>query len=138
MKIDRAAVRKAARRAAPTSWGRAHVSVAVVDNQTIRELSRRYLSKDRVTDVLAFPIDESLGGGCEERSWTIGEVIVSAEKALQEAASRGLDPQEELTLYLVHGMLHLAGYNDDSAEHRARMYAKEKEIMCGLGHSYVR
>ena len=138
MAIPRASAWRAAAAAAPASWDRGVLSVAFVDNAAIRELSRNYLKNDLATDVLAFPLDEGQTGEPDAEPRMVGEVIVSAERALQEAETRGLAAEAELTLYLVHGILHLAGFDDHCTRDRARMYAREQEIMCGLGYSYVR
>lgn len=115
----------------------ADVSVAVVDNETIHELNRRYLAHDYETDVLSFLLD---GDGPEAQSLEPftkrgrgkridGEVIVSAEAAAEMAADFSWRPQDELVLYLVHGLLHLVGYDDLTDAEREVMRRREREVL---------
>jgi probable rRNA maturation factor len=84
---------------------RGTISLAIVDDATIRPLNNRYLGHDYATDVLSFVL--------EQNEHTIdGEVIVSAETALNSAAGFGWKAEDELLLYVIHGGLHLAGYDD--------------------------
>lgn len=103
------------------------LSVAVVTNERIHDLNRRYLEHDYVTDVLAFPLSE----GDEEIE---GEVVVSAERAIEEAAIRGVDPHAELMLYVVHGILHLLGHDDHDPVAARRMHAETLRLLRGLGY----
>jgi probable rRNA maturation factor len=96
------------------------VSVALVDDATIRELNRRHLGHDWPTDVLSFPLTEP---GDEEFS---GALVLSAEMAARTAHEAGLDAWPELALYLVHGLLHLCGHDDQTPEPRARMRQLEQ------------
>lgn len=100
------------------------VSVAVVDDPTIHELNRRFLRHDYPTDVLSFLLEQS--PGCVE-----GEIIVSADTARERAAEFGCTPHEELLLYVVHGALHLLGYDDHTVRDRRVMRAKERECLDG-------
>ncbi len=92
------------------------VSVAIVDNREIRRLNRRFLGRDAVTDVIAFANDDPTPDGL------LGDVAVSAEKAAREARRRGVSPQGELLLYVVHGVLHLLGMDDASQADAQRMH----------------
>ena len=69
---------------------------------------------------------------------TIGSLVISAEMARSEASRRGVSARDELALYVVHGLLHLAGYDDATAAQRRRMYKREREVMTGAGRPYVR
>src|SRR5438477_4423413 len=84
----------------------AEVSLAFVDNATIHRLNQRYLQHDEPTDVLSFPLSDS---GAKRLT---GELLIGAEVAAAQAASREHDVQAELTLYVIHGLLHLCGYDD--------------------------
>jgi len=101
------------------------LSVAFVDDAQIRELNRRFLRRDRPTDVLAFPSDDD--------DPLLGEVVISAERAKSAANERGIDPDHELALYLVHGVLHLVGYNDHTPSAAAKMHAREDELLVQMG-----
>jgi len=81
------------------------LSVAVVDDPTIHELNARHLAHDYPTDVLSFALTD-------EPPRLEGEVIVSADTAVANAADYGWPPEHELLLYVVHGVLHLAGHRD--------------------------
>jgi probable rRNA maturation factor len=102
----------------------AQVSVAFVDEVTSRTLNNRYLKHDEPTDVLSFPLSE----GAEKLN---GELVICAAVAKAQSEMRGHNVQAELALYVIHGLLHLCGYNDDSADadsemrHRERHYLKQ-------------
>lgn len=83
------------------------LSVALVDDATIRALNIEYRNVDRATDVLAFPMEE---GG-----W-LGDVIISVPTARRQATKRRKKLLEELTFLLAHGLLHLLGYDHDTDE----------------------
>ena len=97
---------------------KSEISIAVVDDATIRDLNRRYLDHDYETDVLSFVLER------DERHLE-GEIVISAETAAREALLAGWSLHEELLLYAVHGALHLAGYED-----RSRHEAVEMETLC--------
>ena len=103
----------------------AEISLAFVDNATIQRLNRQFLDHDEPTDVLSFPLSKS--GTLE------GELIIGAEVALAEARSRGHDVQAELTLYIIHGLLHLCGYDDHTARHAREMRRRERLYLERLG-----
>lgn len=105
------------------------LSVALVDEARIQDLNERFGGRDEPTDVISFDLSEGSEAG--ELS---GEVVVSAERAVSEAAERGGDPVGELLLYAVHGVLHLIGYNDQTPVASEKMQARENEILTALGH----
>ncbi len=98
---------------------RSSISIALVDNAAIHELNRRHLGHDWPTDVISFVLSEP---GESELS---GELIVSAEMAAETARAAGIDPRAELALYLVHGLLHLCGYDDLNEGDAAVMRRRE-------------
>ena len=104
----------------------ATISLAVVDDPTMRELNRRYLEHDYDTDVLSFLLDDDDGR-------LDGEVIVSADTALLRAAEYGWSGAHEMLLYVIHGTLHLTGYDDHSDEDRATMRRLEMKYLKELG-----
>lgn len=112
----------------------AEISVAVVDNPTIWRLNRRHLQHDYPTDVLSFLLDcdgvESGSGVPRGAGKTLsGEVIVSAEMAVEMASQYQWRGQDELCLYLVHGLLHLCGYDDLVEEEQIVMRHRERAIL---------
>lgn len=105
----------------------AHLEVVVVDDATLAELHQRFLGDPSLTDVMAFDLG-SAGGGPE------GEIFVSAERARAVAAVRAGDARRELALYLVHGALHLCGFDDHEPAARQRMRAAEACVLEELGY----
>jgi len=116
----------------------ADISVAVIGNEEIHELNRQFLDHDYATDVLSFLLEETPGATVENpgdasplgRGKTIsGEVVVSAEMAADRAAEFGWAAEDELLLYLVHGLLHLCGYDDHDDADRELMRQREREVL---------
>jgi probable rRNA maturation factor len=105
----------------------AEISLAFVDSPTIHQLNKRYLNHDKPTDVLSFPLSEP---GARR---LMGELVIGAEVAQAEASSRGHDVQAELTLYVIHGLLHLCGYNDETAADAQKMRSRERHYLRLLG-----
>jgi probable rRNA maturation factor len=103
---------------------RAQVTVALVSDRAIRALNRRFLRKDRSTDVLAFPGGDRL---------FLGEVVVSVDRARAQAKTAGHDPATEIALLAAHGLLHLLGYDDRTAARRARMMRRQRRLLHELG-----
>lgn len=105
----------------------AAIGMLVVDNAAMRELNRRHLGHDYDTDVLTFPLEcvDALGTGKRIE----GEIVASAEMAVDRAAEFGWRPEDELTLYIVHGLLHLSGYDDTNDAKAAVMRRREREIL---------
>jgi probable rRNA maturation factor len=104
------------------------VSIALVDDAAIAELNARYLEHEGPTDVLAFPMGndappESVGAA------VLGDVVISAERAVAYCRDHGGDPLDELALYLVHGLLHLLGYDDLTESDCARMHERQDELL---------
>lgn len=115
---------------------RADISIAVVSDDIIAELNERHLEHPGPTDVLTFDLaDPQLGGECLS-----GEIVASLDTAEREAARRDHPTLVELALYVVHGTLHLLGYDDHTAAKSARMHRCEDEILTslGLGPTYRR
>ncbi len=105
----------------------AELSVAVVGDEEITRLNRRYLGRDRPTDVIAFPYESRLGH-------LEGEVVINADEALRQAERVTHGPQEELLLYAVHGVLHLLGHDDAAPEQRKHMHERELALLASAGH----
>ena len=111
----------------------ADLSLCYVADAAIRALNQRYLGRDEPTDVLAFPLED---GGSETRDShqfpderLLGEIVVSAEKALAEAKRRRIPVARELALYTAHGVLHLLGYDDHAPADRRRMRRAERAAL---------
>ena len=128
LRIDREALADLAGRAlVALGIERASISIAVVDDPTIRGINARHLGHDWPTDVISFGLSEPGEGELA------GELVVSAEMAATTALASGADPMDELALYLVHGLLHLGGLDDSTAEEAAAMRIREGEILASLG-----
>ena len=114
--------------AALSSLGRKErdLHVTVVGDREIRRLHEHYLGVRRATDVLAFNLE---GPG---PSRLLGEVIISADTAERQAARLGVPPALEMDLLLVHGLLHLAGYDDHDAGKARLMHEREYRILSRL------
>jgi probable rRNA maturation factor len=103
------------------------LSVLIVDDVRSRRLNARYRGIDRPTDVLAFAMRE--GPFADLQAQVLGDVVISAETALRQARARRHSLAEELTRLLIHGTLHLLGYDHEVSPADARlMRAKEREL----------
>ncbi len=103
------------------------ISLAFVDNPTIHRLNKQYLDHDEPTDVLSFPYSGENAKKLE------GELIVGVEVAAEQSAERGHDVQAELALYVIHGLLHLCGYDDKSPKAKKEMRERERHYLAHLG-----
>jgi probable rRNA maturation factor len=108
----------------------AEISLAFVDNPTIHRLNKRFLDHDEPTDVLSFPLSEPNSRKLQ------GELVIGAEVALAQATERGHDVKAELTLYVIHGLLHLCGY-DDHDDDAKQMRQRERHYLAQLGQPDV-
>ena len=103
------------------------VSVALVDDAEIHRLNASYRGKDRPTDVLAFAQRE--GDGVLDET-LLGDVVISLDTAARQAAERGHALEAEVRELLVHGVLHLLGYDHERSEEDERvMLAKQRELL---------
>ena len=103
----------------------AELSVEIVGNARIRRLNRQYRQHDHPTDVLAFPMREAPG----PRTQLLGDVVISLQKATEQASGYHHSLDEELAKLLTHGILHLLGYDHERGEKEARrMRRKERAI----------
>lgn len=110
---------------------RAEIGVSLVDDRRSAAVHRRWLGVAGPTDVITF--DLSAGGG-PRAAGVAGDLVVSAETARRMALAVGWTPHRELAYYVVHGLLHLAGYDDRSPADRRAMRSRERVVMraCGL------
>jgi probable rRNA maturation factor len=106
----------------------AEISLAFVDNPTIHQLNQRYLQHDEPTDVLSFPLSEP------NAKRLAGELVIGAEVAQAQAQERGHAVEAELALYVIHGLLHLCGYDDHDVAGAAAMREKERTYLTQLGY----
>ncbi len=108
------------------------LSVVIVGDRAIRRLNREYLDRDKPTNVISFPMQE--GEFAELNPEILGDVVISAATCAREAEAGGISFQSRMTFLLLHGILHLAGYDHErSGEAEARrMEEKERELFALL------
>jgi len=120
--------------AAEADWDECELSLAIVDDARIHEVNYRFLRHDYPTDVISFVLERTEDG-------IEGEIVASAETAVRMAAQAGWPAEHELLLYIVHGTLHLAGYDDLTTAGAAAMRQAERRVFgqlqialpCGYG-----
>ena len=116
----------------------ADVCVNFVDNEEIKSLNSKFRNKDIETDVLSFPLGENgvwdknpQNGAC-----LLGDIVISVEKAMEQAQNFGHSLQREIGFLTVHSMLHLLGYHHENGGlELVRMREKEEEALSSLGLS---
>lgn len=105
----------------------------------VKQLNRDYLGRDELTDVLAFSAREEVGGGHPpfvqppDGVLHLGEVIIAYPQAVVQAEEYKHSVKREMATLIVHGVLHLLGYEHDTPELELKMRAREKEIMSHIG-----
>ncbi len=120
VEIDEILIRKAVGLLMDEEGSSGELNVLFADDGYVKELNSRFLSKKSPTDVLAFPMDSE---------GVIGDIAVSADRALEQAAEYGHSVDRELALLAIHGALHLCGYRDGSPEERRLMEKRQDEIL---------
>lgn len=118
--------------------GSAEVCVNFVDNQEIKNLNARFRNKDIETDVLSFPLGENgqWDKNPQNGAFQLGDIVISVEKAIEQAESYGHSFQREIGFLTVHSMLHLLGYDHENGGlEYVRMREKEEEALINLGLS---
>jgi len=114
----------------------AMVSLALVDDAGIRQLKHRYFGRKEATDVLSFDLRSEERGSVAAGAPDC-EVVVNGERAVKVARKRGGNPEAELHLYVVHGLLHQLGYDDQSSLQKQKMHEKEDQLLAELGFGKV-
>ena len=112
------------------------LSVTLTDDERIHALNREYRGIDRPTDVLSFPMYSFSDGDAppEEGEFTLGDVVISVERAEAQAKEYGHSTRREIAFLTVHSILHLLGWDHEtSPEDERAMFAKQDEIMTALG-----
>ena len=103
----------------------AELSICLVSNPYIRKLNKRYKKRDSCTDVLAFPLDRAAHS---LRKVIVGEIVISLDQTHRNAKRFGNTFTEELLLYVIHGVLHILGYDDMKESARRIMENKQKKL----------
>jgi probable rRNA maturation factor len=98
------------------------LSILLVSDRVMRDLNRRWRSRDRPTDVLSFPQDEGRGP-------LLGDVVISVDTARRQAAARGTTLGREADRLLIHGLLHLLGYDHERSDAEARRMRRRERTL---------
>jgi probable rRNA maturation factor len=111
-------------------------SLTLVDDAAIQTFNREYRGYDRPTDVLSFSQLEGEDDFPmpEEGPRVLGDVVVSVQRAQKQAEERGHEFEAEMALLITHGLLHLLGEDHDDPERKARMWARQQQVLDELGY----
>ena len=114
----------------------AQLSLLITDNETVHALNRTYRGFDKTTDVLAFAFQDDLESSSfpppPDGVTHLGEVIISYPQAASQAKEQGHPPKDEILLLVIHGVLHLLGYDHEQPEQEQKMRAVETKILATL------
>jgi rRNA maturation RNase YbeY len=105
------------------------IAVALIGDAELQQLHHTYMGEDSPTDVMTFPLEEGVG------TQQGGDIAISVDHARTRAAEWGLTPIEEIRFLVVHGLLHLLGWQDDSEEKRARMLEHQSTLLEQFGRA---
>jgi probable rRNA maturation factor len=113
------------------------LAIILTNDARLHELNLNYLGVDAPTDVLSFPASET---DPETGAPYIGDILISVPRAQEQANAAGHPLESEVQLLVVHGVLHLLGYDHAEADDKARMWKAQAEILdsLGLGHIQIR
>lgn len=109
---------------------KAVINYAVLSEEEMKKINRKFLRRNSVTDVISFDISDVKG-------LRVFDIAVNAEMAKRQADNRGIKPKSELALYFLHGLLHNLGFDDSSARKAAKMHKIEDEILKKFGYGIV-
>lgn len=116
------------------AWDEAELDVVFLGPRKTRQINRAFLGHDYVTDVITFDLRtdnvQAPANAC------LGEILVCPAKSLENAAEFNTSPEWELTLYIVHGLLHLGGWDDQSPDAAAAMRKAESGVMKTLSNRF--
>jgi probable rRNA maturation factor len=108
----------------------------IATGERVRQLNRDYLGRDELTDVLAFSAREEVGAPFVQPPDGVrhlGEVIIAYPQAVKQAAEYKHPVKKEIAVLIIHGVLHLLGYEHDKPELELKMRAREKEVLSHIG-----
>lgn len=112
-----------------TGHEHSELTIGLIGNAEMRRLNAKFRNKDYPTDVLSFPAQQNLPGAMH----LLGDVIISLDKARQQAKERSRSLQEEVVTLLIHGVVHLLGYDHERSEKDARIMGRlEKKVYRAL------
>jgi probable rRNA maturation factor len=128
--LENSLVVGAAEKALALAEARGDVTILLTDDSQLHEFNRQYLGVDAPTDVLSFPSGET---DPETGEMYLGDVIISIPRAQVQATAAGHKLEAEVQLLVVHGVLHLLGYDHAEAKGKARMWAAQDRALNDLG-----
>jgi probable rRNA maturation factor len=106
------------------------LTIVITGDEQLRELNRQYRDIDAPTDVLSFPVDFI---DPESEAPYLGDILISCPQAKKQAIAGGHSTSAELQLLVVHGVLHLLGFDHTQAQEKAEMWVAQSEILRQLG-----
>lgn len=113
------------------------ISISIVDNAEIQQINKQFRNIDRPTDVLSFPMltftENEIIEKNENGEIMLGDIIISLERAEEQAKEYGHSLKREIAFLTAHSMLHLLGYDHMEPEEEKEMFAKQKEILEAAG-----
>jgi len=104
------------------------ISLLFVDNEEIRDINKRFLNRNHTTNVLSFSLKDGQYGNINPH--VLGDIVISLEKALEDAAEADIELNDEIDFLMIHGILHLLDYSHENASEAEilKMNKKEKEL----------
>ena len=127
--VDKNRIKKIVRSVLKSEKKDAELNVVFTDNKRIKEINKTFLGHNYATDVITFAYDEA----SINNDKASGEIIISVEMAKKLAQKHDCAVEGEIALYLVHGLLHLFGYNDKKKKEAKKMHQREGELLSALG-----
>ena len=127
--VDTKSIKKIARGVLKFEKQDAELNIVFTDNKRIKEINKTFLGHNYATDVITFAYDEA----SINNDKASGEIIISVEMAKKLAQKHDCAVEGEIALYLVHGLLHLFGYNDKQRKEAKKMHQREGELLSSLG-----
>ena len=137
-KIKKVLLRRVARKILSVSGcPDAQLSILIVGDEEIRQINRDYLGRDKPTNVISFAMQEGEGQGIQPD--LLGDVVISAETTARDAADAGLSFESELYFLLLHGILHLLGYDHERGTHEdaRQMEEREKQLFSLISEEFL-
>lgn len=110
---------------------RGSISLVLVSDRTIRQMNKQWRGKDKATDVLSFPME--LDAPPPPLPFEIGEVIISIERAHEQASEYGHSFERELAFLMAHGFLHILGFDHETPADEKEMFGRQEKILVGAG-----
>ncbi len=115
------------------AWERAEVAVVLSDDEQVRLLNRTWRNRDAATNVLSFPAQQAGMNADPSAPRTLGDIVLAYETLAREAEQEGVPFEAHLAHLLVHGLLHLVGFDHEAEEQASVMEEQERRILARLG-----